>query len=173
MSLKMVSGTMAAAWLALGISAAAQAPTTDQKTGSITVSGCVDKESAVLKRPAVAANMGMGDEFVITRSVLGPDVASANKPTTEAEPTPAPPATIGTSGSAGNFGKVYRVTGQREGELKPYVGQRVEITGTVKHGDDAKAEVGTSGRELTPENTPEITIVSIRAIPGACSPTVR
>jgi hypothetical protein len=69
---------------------------------------------------------------------------------------------------------VYRVTGDKENELKTYVGQRVEISGAFKNEADAKAElstVGTSGRtagELTRGNTPEITIVSIKPSTGSC-----
>jgi len=176
MSLKLMSGVTAAVWLACGLVAGAQAPDQkpDQKSDAvITVAGCVQPEASVLKRPAIARNIGMGDEFVLTRSILAKGTSSMDKPPTEAAPPE--PETAGTSGSAGNFGKVYRVTGQKENELKPYVGQRVEITGTFKHDEDAKAElgaIGTSGRvvsgEPTPENTPEITIVSIRAVPGAC-----
>jgi hypothetical protein len=173
MSLKLMSGATAAAWLVCGLVAGAQAPDQKSDAAVITVAGCVQPEASVLKRPAIARNIGMGDEFVLTRSMLAKGTSSMDRPPTEAAPPPAE--TAGTSGSAGNFGKVYRVTGQKENELKPYVGQRVEVTGTFKHDEDAKAElgaVGTSGRavsgELTPENTPEITIVSIRAVPGAC-----
>jgi hypothetical protein len=130
----------------------------------ITITGCVQKETTVLKRdPAKGevGDVGMGDEFVLTNSQLNP--------------APDAPPAAGTSGSVGNFGKVYRVTGDKEAALKASVGQRVEITGTFKQDADAKAElgaVGTSGRaiagELTTANTPEITISAVKVLPGAC-----
>ena len=141
---------------------AAAAPHAEQ--ASIVVAGCVQKETTVLKRDPAKGEVGdagMGDEFVLTNSLLNP--------------TPDAPPTVGTSGSVGNFGKVYRVTGDKEAELKVSVGQRVEITGTFKNDADAKAElgaVGTAGRAnpggLTTANTPEITISSVKVLPGAC-----
>ena len=52
------------------------------------------------------------------------------------------------------------------------LGNHLEIVGMFKHQEDAKAEaaaVGTSGRELTAANTPEITITSITPSTGSCS----
>ena len=141
---------------------AAAAPQGEQTP--IVVAGCVQKETTVLKRDPAQGEVGaagMGDEFVLTNSQLNP--------------TPDVPPAAGASGSVGNFGKVYRVTGEKEAELKASVGQRVEITGTFKQEADAKAElgaIGTSGRaipgELTTANTPEITISAIKVVPGAC-----
>jgi hypothetical protein len=142
---------------------------------SITVSGCVLKESSVLKRGAIGSatmGAGMGDEFVLTQAKLSDSKTATEKPEAGAAPAqPNEPA--GTSGSA-NFGKVYRLTGEKENDLKNYVGQRVEIVGMFKHEEDAKAEagaVGTSGRpagELTTANTPEITITSVTPSTGSC-----
>lgn len=177
MSKQMVSGSIAAAWLACGLAVAAQG--TDMRPSSsaanqaaaasaITVAGCVQSETAVLKRNPAAGEAGMGDEFVLVQATLNP------RPATN-QTADAPPAE--TSGAPGNFGKVYRVTGDKEAELKAYAGQRVEITGAFKKAEDAAAElgaVGTSGRvvtgELTTANTPEITITAIRPVPGSCAP---
>jgi hypothetical protein len=179
MNKQMVSGSVAAAWLACGLAVAAQG--TDARPSSsagnqataasaITVAGCVQSESAVLKRNPAAGDVGMTDEFVLVEAALNP------RPATD-QPAEAPP--VGTSGSPGNFGKVYRVTGDKETELKAYAGQRVEITGAFKKADDAAVElgaVGTSGRvvtgDLTPANTPEITITAIRPVPGSCAPAI-
>jgi len=184
MSMKLLSGSVAAAWLACGLAAAAQVadkpitPAVDQASpgAAITVAGCVQKETSVLKSkmPAAgaAAEVGMSDEFVLTNALLNPKTSSL-EPKPDVEPPPDAP--VGTSGSPGNFGKVYRATGAKENDLKAFVGQRVEITGTFKHDDDAKAElgaVGTSGRivvgELTAANTPEITITAIKPVAGSC-----
>lgn len=142
---------------------------------TVTIAGCVQKESAVLKRNPVAGNIGMDDEFVLTHAAKGsaPGANDAPKPDVSE-----PPAPVGTSGMAGNFGTVYRLTGDKEHELKGYVGQRVEITGSFKHEDkaaDALSAAGTSGRtgELTPANTPEITIDAIKPVSGSCAPAVK
>ena len=152
-------------------------PNKDQASAAttITVAGCVQAENTVIKKNVVTREMGMADEFVITNAKL--HRGSPAEPAAPAEdPKPATEA-VGTSGSPAAFGKVYRVTGDKENELKPQIGQRVEITGTFKHEEDAKAElgaVGTSGRaptgELTEANTPEITITSIKALAGTCTP---
>src|SRR5258708_6322734 len=73
---------------------------------SITVAGCVQKEPSVLKRNPAAgqiSEIGLTDEFVLTHAQLNP------KPMDEPNPEAQPP--VGTSGSLGNVGKVYRVTG--------------------------------------------------------------
>jgi hypothetical protein len=171
MSKNMMSASIAAAWLACGLAVAAQGA--DMKpaasagrqaapSSAVTIAGCVQKESAVLKRSAAAGDMGMGDEFVLVQAALNP-------PSTPTDETPT---------ASGPFGKVYRATGDKEAELKAYVGQRVEITGAFKNDDDAKAElaVGTSGKpvtgELTTANTPEITIAAIKPVPGSCAPAI-
>jgi len=131
----------------------------------VTVTGCVQKETAVLKgNAATAAEPGMGDEFVLTNSKLSTGAPAAGDPPAPAE----------ASGSASNFGKVYRVTGDKESDLKAFVGQRVEISGAFKNAADAKTElstVGTSGRtagEPSKQNTPEITIAAVKPSTGAC-----
>jgi hypothetical protein len=173
-----VSSVMALAFSAAAIGAqTAQQPTTpaDQKAATasspITVAGCVQKESLVLKRNPAATNVGMDDEFVLTFAALNPSPATdAPKPDVAPQPT-------GTAGTAGSFGVVYRVTGDKENELKSYVGQRVEITGNFKDKDAAStaSSVGTSGRtgELTPANTPEITIDAIKPATGPCPPAIK
>ena len=178
MRIKALSGSIAAAWLACGLAAGAQAPTaatskaTDQTTtaAAITVAGCVQSEMSVLRRDPAAGDVGMSDEFVLIHAQLKPKAPTADQPKAQA---PAG-ASIGTSGPLVSFGKVYRMTGDKENELKALAGQRVEITGTFKHAADAKAELaaGTSGRvvtgALTPENTPEIIITAIKPVAGSC-----
>jgi hypothetical protein len=137
-----------------------------EKSQVITVTGCVQKETSVLKgNAATAAEPGMGDEFVLTNSKLSTGAPAMGQPPAPAE----------ASGSPSNFGKVYRVTGDKESDLKALVGQSVEISGAFKNEADAKTElstVGTSGRtagEPSKQNTPEITIASIKPSTGACS----
>jgi len=139
----------------------------------VTVIGCVQKETAVIKGNAAGAEPGMGDEFVLTNSKLSPGAPSTAEPPSPTDPKSADP--VGTSGSASNFGKVYRVTGDKETDLKSLVGQRVQISGVFKNEADAKTElstVGTSGRaaaEITKENTPEITISSVKPSTASCA----
>jgi hypothetical protein len=133
----------------------------------VTVSGCVQKETDVLKRPAAATNVGMGDEFVLTHVAIRTAASPSEK-----EPSPAEP-----TGTSGALGKVYRVMGDQEESLKEHLGHRVEIVGTFKHETDARRElgaIGTSGKppatpaEPTAANTPEITINSIKMISQSC-----
>ena len=142
-----------------------------QSPSVVSFVGCVQNESSVLKRNPVAGNIGMGDEFVLTFAKPAP-APGADEPKPEAAPEPAAP-----SGSPSNFGTVYRLTGDKEKELKSYVGQRVEISGTFKDKEkmtDAMSSVGTSGKtELTPANTAEITIDSIKPASGSCAPAIK
>jgi hypothetical protein len=192
MSAKLLSSSLAAGCV-FSLVVSAQAPaqqssppptaapteTSDQQkdaTGSpVTLNGCVLKESSVLKPgPVGTATMGagMGDEYVLTQAKRGDATAPLEKPEAEAAPQPNEP--VGTSGTENSFGKVYRLTGAKEEDLKNYVGQRVLIVGVFKHDEDAKTEagaVGTGGRpgELTAANTPEFAITSITPSTGSCA----
>jgi hypothetical protein len=148
----------------------------------ITVTGCILNESSVLKRGAVGTatiGAGSGDQFVLIQARVEGSPTATEKP--EAEATAKPNEPVGTSGTDVDFGKVYRLTGNQESDLKNYVGKRVEIVGSFKSADDAKAEtgaVGTSGTEpvgeLTAANTPELTITSIIPSTGSCTaPAIR
>jgi hypothetical protein len=170
MSTTRLSASVAAVALASTAALYAQAtaeqkPTTADQAQVTTISGCVQKETDVLKRVPMT-NVGMGDEFVVIEQARD---TAATEPQSQTEPaTP-----TGTSGTAGEAQKIYRVTGDKETELKGYVGQRVEITGTFTHPADAAradAAVGTSGQSRTAADTPEVTIQAIRPLSGPCSP---
>jgi len=158
----------------VAIAVYAQAPQTQPNPSqTITVTGCVNNETDVLKRPAVAGKVGMADEFVLTQATIKTG-APAAEPTPATEP--AQPEPTGTSGMS-PFGKVYRVTGDQEAALKAHLGHRVEIAGTFKSETDALRElgaIGTSGKppatpaEPTAMNTPEITINSIKMLSETC-----
>jgi len=158
---RLLSGA-AAVVLAAGVTVAAQAPQApEQKAqkdapGTLTVSGCIQKEADVLKK-APMTNAAMGDNFVLTHATV-PGATSADKPAPETPPS----AAVGTTGSA-DLGKVYRLTGDKEKDLQPNIGKRVEITGTFKPDTNAK-----SG-QLTSASTPEIAIASIKVVEGSCS----
>jgi len=177
MNIGRVSMLMAAAVATSGAIALAQAQAPSQSPAgtppqapSVSFAGCVQKESSVLQRTPIAGSVGMDDEFVLTFAKPAPAPGAEPKPDVTPEST-------GTSGSAGNFGTVYRLTGDREKELKSYVGQRVEISGTIKEKEkatDAMSSIGTSGKtDITPSNTAEITIDAIRPVSGACAPVVK
>ena len=182
MSMKRWSTSVAAAVMVCGVAAMAQTPSSpasDQKaaTPAITVTGCVQKESAVLKRNPAAAGIGMGDEFVLTNAAVTPAPGSNEAPKPDVQ---APPEPTGTSGSLTGFGVVYRLTGDKESELNPYVGQRVSIVGSLKVKEktaDEMSSIGTSGKAAegawTPENTREVTIDSIAPAAGTCAPIVK
>jgi hypothetical protein len=179
MSIRHISTSMLGVLAICGAVAAQTppAPPASQKTPSdlpsVSLAGCVQKESAVLKRNPAAGNIGMDDEFVLTFAAVTP--ATGETPKAEVKPSPA---AGGTPSAPGNFGRVYRVTGEKESELKNYVGQRVQITGTFKNKNDAAdamSSVGTTGRtgDLTPANTPELTITTVTPASGTCAPVVK
>jgi hypothetical protein len=163
---------------AAAMSATAQQPVPGAEQSAkasppMTIAGCVQSESSVLKRNPVVGNVGMDDEFVLTFATVNPAPGANDAP----KPDAAPPQPAGTSGGPGNFGHVYRLTGALEKDLKSYAGQRVEITGTLKEKEkvtDAMSSIGTSGKtELTPANTPELTIDAIKPLGGACTPAIK
>jgi len=190
MSAKLLSSSLAAGCV-FSLIVSAQAPaqqssppptatpseTSDQQkdatSSPVTLNGCVQKESSVLKPGAIGTatmGAGMGDEYVLTQAKTADASAPTEKP--DADAAARPSEAVGTSGT--DFGKVYRLTGDKEEDLKNYVGQRVVIIGAFKHDEDAKTEagaVGTSGRpgELTAANTPEFSITSITPSTGSCS----
>lgn len=169
LSVVIMSGIGAIVTAQQASTAAAQKPSGDAQT--VTVTGCIQPETAVLKRTPVAGNIGMGDEYVVTFATLNPG-AGTDIPKADVQ-TP-PPESPGASAATG-FGKVYRLTGDQEKDLKGYVSQRVAIVGRFKDKDKMKDElssIGTSGRtgEPTPENTPEIVIDSFKPEAGACTP---
>ena len=170
---------------AVAIAESAQQPptTTEQKASTdspiVMIAGCVQKETDVLKRSPAATNAGMGDEFVLTNAALNPASSATDRPPTDVtNPPTTPTEPAATSGSSGNLGRVYRVTGDKEADLKGFVGQRVEITGTFKDKDAVKdqvSSVGTSGRtgDLTPANTPEVIVTAVKPVAGTCAPAIK
>jgi hypothetical protein len=162
---------VAAAIVTIGVHA--QTPQTQANTDqTVTVTGCVQHETDVLKRPAVQGNVGMGDEFVLTHSTIQTGAAAA-EPQPSTAPAPAEP----TGTSAASPGRVYRVTGDQEASLAQHLGHRVQITGTFKSDVDARRElgaIGTSGKppetagQPTTANTPEIKIESVKMLSGTC-----
>jgi hypothetical protein len=115
-------GTIAAIFIA-GTSASAQ---TDTRS-SMTVTGCVMQETEYRKTHNLGKGAffgaGLGNEFVLVEGNCGDT----------------------------NAGKAYRLTGKSERELKPFVGHRLEVTGTWDHERDAKTAAGQTNAKLPPE----------------------
>ncbi len=166
-----LSGT---AVLALGVGVLAQTPAQSQPTSSspttqapakqITITGCVQSESDYrrakdLGRGGVAATgVGAANEFVI--------IGASSKPADAARDPGAPPAAAtGTSGTM----DAYEATGSTEGDLKQYVGKRVEITGVVKAAEKmaGKPTGGTDPIDMDLK-LPELEIATVRAATGDC-----
>ncbi len=175
MSVKILSASVVAAALAVGVHAQAQQqPPAQQQPASqmsktITVVGCVARQSDVLEGATSSpANPAMGDEYVLTHASL----KSSESPSTGSEAKSEAPA-----GMQNSFGKVYRATGDKEDSLKTYVGQRVQVTGMFKDSEDATRELGATGTSgssaaarPTVSNTPEFTIESVTPTSGSCTP---
>jgi hypothetical protein len=126
----------------------------------ITLTGCVQSEEDYRKAKglgkggAVGTGAGVGNEFVIV----------------SAKPAGAPSAaeTAGTSGAAA---MAYEVTGSKEGDLKQFVGKRVEIMGKAKAAERSASGAPTGGVDPAGQDLrlAEIEIASVKGVPGDCS----
>lgn len=152
--------------------ATAQQTAPDQQ---VTVTGCIQREADYRRardagRGGVAGTgVGVGNEFVLASASMAGTPGAAG--TTGAAGTP--------TGTAGSTLTAYELTGANERQAAQHVGQRVEISGTLK-----AAEVGASGRPTggaTAGKPPagievagqdlmlrELEIGSIRSVSGTC-----
>ena len=141
--------------------------------GQMTITGCVQREADYRKardagRGGVAGTgAGAGNEFILT------DASPAGSPGAAAEPaTP-----TGTSGSKG--AAAFELTGANEGQVAPYIGKRVEITGMLKPGEMSASGQPTGG--ATAGQPPagvdvaskdlklrELEVTSVRETTGTC-----
>ena len=151
--------------------APAQQPTEKAPAQQVTIVGCVQREEDYRKAHnlgkggAVGTGVGEGDEFVL----VGATIAGA-----------APPAATGTAGTSGGTaeGTAFEVTGDKEAELKTFVGKRVEIMGTLKAaekgpmGATGGATAGTppTGVDVASQDLRlrEVDIASVKETTGAC-----
>lgn len=115
-------------------------PDTNQaivKGNTITVVGCLMKESDYRRAHGFGKGAfngaGLGDEYVIVDSASCADTA---------------------------LGVAYRPTGPREHEMKPFLGQRVEVTGKLTDNGSAAA------RAEEGKLPPEIRVASFGAAPA-------
>jgi hypothetical protein len=126
----------------------------------ITLTGCVQSEEDYRKTKGLAkgtagTGVGIGNEFVIV----------------SVKPAPGSPSeTAGTTGAAA---VAYEVTGSKEGDLKQFVGKRVEIMGKAKAAERSSSTgaptggVDPAGQDL---RLAEIEIASVKGVPGDCKP---
>jgi hypothetical protein len=116
---------------------AAQQPTQTAPEQQVTIVGCVQREEDYRKANnlgkggAVGTGAGAGDEFVLVNA----SISGANAPA-------APTGTAGTPGGTAE-GSAFELSGDKEEEVKAFVGKRVEITGKMKAAE--KGATGTTG----------------------------
>src|SRR5712691_7226180 len=102
-------------------------------SNSTTVVGCVMKETDYRRTHGLGTGTlggtGLGDEYVLVDATVMPAASTSNR--TNASPGASVASSPSTSASCAEngTGAAYRTTGARERELKPFVGQRVEVTG--------------------------------------------
>lgn len=144
----------------------AQQPATQPSMSAereITLTGCVQseedyrKEKGIGKGGAVGTGAGVGNEFVIV----------SVKPAGAAAPSPSE-----TAGTAGAAAQAYEVTGSKEGDLKQFVGKRVEIMGKAKAAERSASGAPTGGVDPAGQDLKlaEIEIASVKAAAGDCKP---
>ena len=173
MSAARIAGVAAAALLISGGSFAqsnSKQISSDQngtraKANLTRVVGCVMKETDYRRAHGLGkgtvGGAGLGDEYVLVDASVMPAASASDT----ANVSSAPPATSSSSASAGcaesGTGTAYRTTGRLERELKPFVGQRVEVTGHFQHDPE------TTARATHEKLPPEIVVASYRPAPSA------
>jgi hypothetical protein len=134
------------------------------KASPTTVVGCVMMETDYRRAHGLGkgaiGGAGLGDEYVLVDASVMP-VASTSD-TTNASSGAAAGSSPSTSASCAEngTGTAYRTTGARERELKPFLGQRVEVTGHFQHARDTNTSATQRGKL-----PPEIVVASYRAAP--------
>jgi hypothetical protein len=149
-----------------------QQPTTqpqsmDASAEQVTLTGCVQSEAdfrrakGMAKGGPASSGVGVGNEFVII------DASKSSSASGAATPADAP---AGTSGAAA--GNAFEATGSGEGDLKQYVGKRVEITGKIKRAERSAAGAPTGGVDPAGQDLQlqEIDIASVKPAAGECKP---
>jgi hypothetical protein len=202
-------GATLAAGMAMCVAAFAQTPgqTSAQSQAQagaqgqpITIVGCIQREADYRRAHAAGAGgvagtgVGAANEFVIADASSAPAAsASTARSSGGAAGSPgagSPAGTAGTSGSTAatpapadrastSTGTAYELTGPNEGRVASFVGQRVEISGTLK-----AAEVGAAGPtggptagapprgvDVTSQDLQlrELEVASVRATTGTCA----
>jgi hypothetical protein len=161
-----------------------------QTQQQVTLVGCIQREAEFRQAAgggrggAMGSGIGVGNEFVLTSAKASTEAGAqsataSGTPATASGTSETPTATAGTSGTTSSTttissgGIAYSLTGDRESELEKHAGQRVEIVGTLEGGsaDTAAAtETVSGGASQRVGDLKALTIVSFRAVGGACTP---
>ena len=143
----------------------------------VTLIGCVQSEEDYRKANnlgkggTAGTGVGAGNEFILVAAMKAP----------------AGGATAGTAGTAGPTATgtdAYELSGDKESELKAFVGKRVEIAGKMKAAETTTtgkptggATAGTppTGVDIASKDLKlrEIDIVSVKESPGTCPATMK
>jgi hypothetical protein len=164
---------------ALGLHAQGRAANPSRTDQTITVIGCVQREVDVLRTSP--GNLGLANEYVLARSSIKPD-ASGSSGGSAGSGTRSGTRGRDAVAASGPFGRVYRLTGDKERDLKAQIGKEVEIIGSFDSDADAKldaernvappAAARTEDRRPASHDVPEILIQSIRPLGNACTGTI-
>jgi hypothetical protein len=183
----------------MGSADTASASSTSSTAGTPSAVGTSGREPAVAgSESAPSDSAPEGDAGELDTKMDAPEAADDATASAERDAQTSTGA-VGTSGSmsSASHGKVYELTGTREGDLERFVGKRVEITGKLEHdgsaassgsvaatsadhaGDSDRADAsdrsGTGQSDDASASQPraatagEIDITNVREIGGDCS----
>jgi hypothetical protein len=148
-------------------------PATPPQT--VTLVGCVQREVDVLRTSP--GNLGLANEFILVRTSVKPD--SATGKAAAAATGTAGRATEDAAAASGPYGRIYRLSGDQEAQLKDHVAEQVEIAASFETDKDAQLEaqrdVAPSKTASTPDRRPEakdvpkMVIQSIRPLGTGCA----
>jgi hypothetical protein len=126
---------------------------------TVTVEGCLVVDPNDRRRVTAEERASVPDDYQLTKAMLikaaGPLPAGS-----QAAPAATPTGTSGTQTSA-----IYEVEGMDKDQLRQHVGQRVQIEGTLRNVDRARANLEA---QTPPDNFVELRGVTIRTVPGSC-----
>ena len=138
----------------------AEAPGSLGQVSTVTVEGCLAVDSDKPGRPTADERAGIASDYLLTKAVLikatGPLPAGGR---TEPSNTP-----TGTAGSQPSV--TYEVEGMDKDQLRQNVGRRVQIDGTLRNVERARANLET---KTPPDNFVELRGVTLRTVPGNCA----
>ena len=137
-------------------------PSRQTSSASSTFVGCLYAESQIPGRaPNVAERAGVAEDFILANATM----SGATTPGA----TPGAAGTSGTTRAAG----MYKVEDISSDRLKPLVGKRVEVMGSVDPEGSAPAGAASPNRSLGGDavSLAEIKATSIKEVAGTCPAT--
>ena len=148
MNRTMCVSAFAALTVALSVGMKAQQPTsssrTSQPTGNVTVTGCLQGDSASAGAAATApagSTSASANRFVLANAKIATGAGGAPAATAGAEPPASRP---GTASSMPAAGSSYVLEGDSV-ELGKHLGHQVEVTGRIDSSASAGSSAGTTG----------------------------